>query len=77
FKGSISGSGGIDLVSGTQILSGTNSYTGLTTIDSGTTLQIGNGSTSGSLAGNITNNGTLVFNRSDASTFAGKVNGTG
>jgi autotransporter-associated beta strand protein len=52
--------------SGTQILTGTNSYTGTTTISSGV-LQIGNGGTTGSLSASsvITNNASLVFNRSD------------
>ena len=51
---------------GTQTLSGANTYTGATTISAGT-LQIGNGGTSGSLSttSTITNNGTLVFHRSD------------
>jgi autotransporter-associated beta strand protein len=41
------------------------------------TLQIGNGGTAGSIAGNVINNATLAFNRSDASSFAGTINGTG
>lgn len=57
-------------------LSGTNTYTGTTTINGGT-LQIGNGAASGSVAGDITNNGTLVFNRSDDYTYGGIIDGTG
>jgi fibronectin-binding autotransporter adhesin len=42
------------------------------------TLQIGTGGTGGVLnVPTLTNNGTLVFNRSDASTFAGVISGTG
>ena len=60
----------------TLTLSGNNTYTGGTTISAGT-LQIGNGGTSGSVIGNITNNAALVFNRSDDSSFSGVVSGSG
>ncbi|MBV8415417.1 MAG: autotransporter-associated beta strand repeat-containing protein, partial [Verrucomicrobia bacterium] len=61
---------------GTMILSGGNTYTGGTTVSSGT-LQIGNGATSGSIVGNVTDNGILAFNRSDSVTFGGVITGTG
>ena len=67
---------------GTWVLTGANTYTGATTI-SGGTLQIGNGGTAGSLSTSsaITNDATLVFNRSDTITqgtdFASAINGTG
>ena len=51
-------------------------YTGGTTINAGT-LQIGNGGTSGSIIGDVNDNGTLAFNRSDIVTFCGVVSGTG
>src|SRR6202042_2721062 len=47
-----------------------------TTISAGT-LQLGNGGTSGGIAGNVTDNGALVFDRSDTVTFAGLINGSG
>ena len=77
YAGVISGTGSLTQAgTGTLTLSGTNSYTGGTTISSGT-LQIGNGGTSGSITGNVLDNGTLTFNRSDAVTFAGAISGTG
>ena len=59
---------------GVVILTGNVSYPGLTTVGPGT-LQFGNGGTSGSpntLAA-ITNNGTIVFNRSDSVTVSGAI----
>ncbi|MCP3713762.1 autotransporter outer membrane beta-barrel domain-containing protein, partial [Paraburkholderia sp. CNPSo 3274] len=40
-------------------------------------LQLGNGGTSGSIVGNVTDNGTLAFDRSDTLTYGGVVSGTG
>jgi autotransporter-associated beta strand protein len=64
---------------GTLALTGANTYTGGTTISNGT-LQIGgDGATGSSGPGNITNNATLAFSRSDAisdSNF-GVISGTG
>ncbi len=77
---------------GTLILSAANTYTGDTTVTAGTlqtntytgdttvtagTLQIGAGGTSGSIAGNVVNNATLAFNRSDALSFGGNISGNG
>ena len=68
--------------SGTVILTASNAYTGGTTINAGT-LQVGNGGTTGSLSVSsaITNNGTLVFNRSDNITqgthFSSNITGSG
>ncbi|MHB8270635.1 autotransporter-associated beta strand repeat-containing protein [Bradyrhizobium sp.] len=61
---------------GTLILTGTNTYSGGTTI-SGGTLQLGNGGTSGSITGNITDNGVLAINRSNAITLDGTISGSG
>jgi autotransporter-associated beta strand protein/T5SS/PEP-CTERM-associated repeat protein len=73
----VSGAGALSKAgSGTLILTGSNSYTGGTTITGGT-LQLGNGGASGSIAGNVANNGTFAINRSDTFTFGGVISGTG
>jgi len=61
---------------GTLVLAGDNTYAGGTTIAAGT-LQIGGGGASGSILGDVVNNGALAFGRSDATTFAGAITGTG
>ena len=77
FSGVISGSGSLtQLGPGGLALAGNNNYTGGTTISAGTLL-IGSGGTTGSLAGNVTDNGTLVFNRSDNPIFSGLISGSG
>ena len=77
FNGVVSGSGALNQAgSGGTILTAANSYTGGTTVSNGT-LQIGNGGTTGSIVGNVTDNGTLAFNRADAATFGGTVSGAG
>ncbi|MEI7864121.1 MAG: autotransporter-associated beta strand repeat-containing protein, partial [Chthoniobacterales bacterium] len=76
FAGALSGSGTLlKTNAGTLTLTGANTQSG-TTIGQGT-LQIGNGGTTGSLAGVITNNGILAFNRSDNLTNSGTISGTG
>ncbi|QDE37909.1 autotransporter domain-containing protein [Luteibacter pinisoli] len=61
---------------GTLVLGGDNTYSGGTVV-SGGTLQIGNGGTSGSVMGDITDNATLVFNRSNDTVYGGTISGTG
>ena len=77
FDGVISGTGSVTKSgAGTQTFTGDNTYTGTTTISAGT-LQLGNGGTTGSVAGNIVDNAALVINRSNAVTLAGVISGTG
>jgi len=69
FSGALSGtSARIVDGPGKLIFSGANTYNAGTTINPGATLQLGNGGTNGSLSVNgvIDNEGTLIFNRSDA-----------
>ncbi|GLU27526.1 autotransporter-associated beta strand repeat-containing protein [Brucella sp. NBRC 12950] len=77
YDGIISGSGSLQQIGvGTTVLTGNSSYTGSTTIASGR-LQLGDGGTSGSIGGNIQNNGILAFNRLDILNFGGQVWGDG
>lgn len=67
---------------GTIILSGASTYTGTSTIVPNTTVQIGNAGTTGALSpsSTINDNGTLVFNRTNAitqSTDFGNITGSG
>lgn len=63
--------------SGTTVLTGTNTY-GITGITSGATLQIGNGGTTGTLGtGDVQNDGTLAFNRSNNMTVGNMIFGDG
>lgn len=69
------------LSSGTVVLGGTNSYTkGTTTINSGGTLQVTTvNAISGSTIGNVTDNGTFVFNLNANEIYptTGTISGTG
>ena len=70
FSGGLAGLGGLTMVgTGTLVLSASNAYTGSTTISSGT-LQLGNGSSLGSVstASTIIDNGVLAFSRSNTVT---------
>src|SRR4030095_14778885 len=72
----INGAGGISKEgSGTLVLTGANTYSGGTTITAAA-LQLGDGGTSGSIVGDVVNNGTFAVNRSDTYTFGGVISGT-
>jgi autotransporter-associated beta strand protein len=76
-SGGISGPGSLTKTgSGTFIVGFDNTYTGGTTISAGT-FQIGNAGAAGGIVGNVIDNGTLVFNRTDSYTFGGVVSGSG
>lgn len=67
------GAGGLIQLAGTN-----NAFTGGWSVSPTNTLQIGIGVTSGSLgSGSVTNNGTLIFNRSDALNVTNPISGTG
>jgi autotransporter-associated beta strand protein len=76
-SGVISGIGNLAQINtGTLVLTGANTYTGSTSIAG--VLEVGDGSTTGQLgAGNVVNNGTLIFNRNNTYTYAGLISGSG
>jgi autotransporter-associated beta strand protein len=63
---------------GTLVLAAADTYTGGTAILAGT-LQLGDGTTNGSIVGNVTNNATLAFDPAagTAITYAGVISGPG
>ena len=77
FATAITGSGAMTLASGTLGLTGTNTYAGPTTVDVGATLQLGAGGTTGTVAGNVTDNGLVQFNYSGSVTAPNAVSGAG
>ena len=72
----ISGGGSLTVNAGTVELTRANTYSGGTTVW-GSTLQLGCGGTTGSVIGNITDEGTLAFDCSGTTTFAGAISGPG
>ncbi|MEJ8856977.1 autotransporter outer membrane beta-barrel domain-containing protein [Variovorax robiniae] len=77
FTPQITGTGTVNALAGTSILLADNSYAGATTIAAPATLQLGNGGTTGSVTSDVADDGTLVFNRSDAITYSGLISGSG
>ncbi|MCL2713405.1 MAG: autotransporter-associated beta strand repeat-containing protein [Alphaproteobacteria bacterium] len=77
FSGQVTGAGGLtQMGSGTTILTGNSTYSGGTTISAGT-LQLGDGTTLGSVVGDIANNATLSFHHSDLLVMMGTISGSG
>lgn len=77
YSGVISGSGSLTKLGGdTLVLTNANTYSGGTTVSAGT-LQLGNGGTTGSITGNITDNAVVAFNHADDVTFSGTISGSG
>jgi autotransporter-associated beta strand protein len=64
---------------GTLVLTGANSFTGGAQIDERGTLQVGDGTTDGSLAGNVAveSGGTLVFDVAAVGQYMGQISGDG
>ncbi|HEX3718622.1 MAG TPA: autotransporter-associated beta strand repeat-containing protein [Verrucomicrobiae bacterium] len=73
----ISGTGSLSAQAGTLVLTANNSY-GATSIGSGATLQVGSGLGAGSLGtGNVSDGGTLIYDRTGVVTNAAAINGGG
>ena len=73
----LAGPGGLNKTDlGLLILTADNTYAGGTTITNGA-LQLGDGGTGGSVIGDIDNNGVLIFNRADVTSFGGVISGGG
>jgi autotransporter-associated beta strand protein/T5SS/PEP-CTERM-associated repeat protein len=75
-----SGTGKLTMTGGLVTVGGilSKGSAGTINLNSGGTLQIGAGSTGGVLnLDSLVNNGTLIFNRSDASTYSGDLSGSG
>ena len=82
FSKVISGAGKVEykgLLSKRLYFTGENSYTGTTTIEASSDFYIGNGGTTGKVAGDIiiSTGGFLTFNRSNEYTYSGVISGGG
>lgn len=76
--GTISGTGDVTFrKTGPYTLTADSAYSGLTTVETGATVQVGNGGATGSLTGNIVNDGLLIFNRSKNLDIGQKITSNG
>jgi fibronectin-binding autotransporter adhesin len=77
----ITGPGTLTIISGGSgaqvVLCATNTYTGGTIINSSANCAIGTNTTSGTLPGNVTDNGSLTFNLAGSSVYPGQISGSG
>ena len=68
----------MDLSGGVTVtFAGDNTYSGGTVLGPGTTLLLGDGGTSGSILGDVDDDGTLAFDRADDYTFGAAISGSG
>src|SRR5690606_6011321 len=84
FAGEITANGAFEQIgTGKLILTANNSTRGNVSIGEDSTLQLGNGGSTGwiggtnNYAGSISNQGSLIYNRSGAVSFAGTISGNG
>ncbi|MBZ9846364.1 autotransporter-associated beta strand repeat-containing protein, partial [Mesorhizobium sp. CA5] len=77
WEGAVDGAGALTKTgTGALILGADNTYAGGTTVASGL-LMLGTGGTTGSILGDVVDNGTLSFNRSNLYAFGGTISGSG
>ncbi|ABD06683.1 Outer membrane autotransporter [Rhodopseudomonas palustris HaA2] len=76
-SGAISGAGQMFVSGGFNYLTGANTYSGGTEINTNAFLTVGDSGTLGSITGNVLNNGTLTFTRSDTTSYGGVISGAG
>jgi len=77
FAAPVTGTGRLVVAGGsTVVLAAANSFAGGTLVSAGTLL-VGAGGKDGTLPGDVVNNGTLAFNRSDDHIHAGVISGSG
>ena len=78
FGTAVTGTGGLALTGGGSLtLTGDSTFGGALTIGSGTTVNLGAGGATGSVAGPVVNNGSLVVNRGNDLAYQGVLSGSG
>jgi fibronectin-binding autotransporter adhesin len=83
FAGTVAGAGNVHFQLpthaslATTVLTGDSTYTGGTTVDPGVFLQLGNGGGTGSVVGDIVNNGGIIADHNNTFTLGGNISGAG